>query len=101
MKNEKLIRANFLAWEERNWDAARAMLADNFTFTSPNNDDHINIEKYKEKCWPATEIIEKFTIGKVFRETHYVNFLNGKIKAIEVFFGTGHKNILIVETSNH
>jgi ketosteroid isomerase-like protein len=110
MKNEKIIRANFLAWEEKNWDAARAMLGDEFTFTSPNNDDHINIEKYKAKCWPATEIIKKFTLekimengddafvlfsvltknGKVFRETHYINFSNGKIKTIEVFFGTGH-----------
>ena len=92
------------------------MLADGFTFTSPNNDDHINIEEYKEKCWPATEIIEKFTLekimereddafvmfscltnnGKMFRETHYINFLDGKIKNIEVFFGTGHNFIVDV-----
>ena len=112
MKNEKIIRANFLAWEEKDWDTVRAMLVDEFTFTSPNNDDHINIEEYKKKCWPATEIIEKFTLekiienededdafvlfsclitnGKIFRETHYFNFLNGKIRSVEVFFGTGH-----------
>ena len=41
------------------------MLADEFTFTSHNNDDHINIEKYKEKCWPSTEIIKKFTLEKI------------------------------------
>lgn len=82
-------------------------LADDFTFTSPAPDDHISIEKFREKCWPQSSHIKKFDFiriigrgdeafaiihvitneGNVIRNTEFFTFTNGKIKSIEVFFG--------------
>lgn len=110
MKKEKFLREYFDGWEKKDWNAVSSMLADGFNFTSPNNDDHINIEKFKLKCWPEAEKIEKYTFEKVLenedeaflmysfltkdgqtiRETNHVTFSNGKMKTMEVFFGTGH-----------
>ena len=82
-------------------------LADGFTFTSAAPDDHIPIEKFKEKCWTQAGHIRKFQFikilgnedeafaivhvvtndNKIIRNTEYFTFVDGKIKAIEVFFG--------------
>lgn len=106
-ENEKIIKAYFAGWEKKDWSLISRLLADDFTFTSPANDDHIPIEKFKAKCWPQAEHIEKFDFikiigndheafaiihvltktGKIIRNTEYFNFSNGKIKSIEVFFG--------------
>jgi ketosteroid isomerase-like protein len=109
MGNEKVIKKYYGGYEKKDWNSVENLLADDFSFTSPNNDDHIGIEKFKEKCWPEADKIERFdvdkvfengdeafvryqcwtTSGKSFRNTEYFRFGNGKIKEIEVFFGTG------------
>lgn len=111
MKKERFLREYFDAWEKKDWNAVKSMLADGFNFTSPNNDDHIDIEQFKLKCWPEAEKIKKYTFEKVLenddeaflmylfltkdgqtiRETNYISFLNDKIKTMEIFFGTGHE----------
>jgi hypothetical protein len=63
---EKVVRAYYSGFERTDWNAVTAQITDGFTFTSPNKDDHISVEKFKEKC---------------FR----------KVKSIEVFFGAGPK----------
>jgi hypothetical protein len=90
------------------WNLMEQVLADGFTFSSPN-DDHINLTKYKERCWPNAYKIKKFdlvklivngddafvtyngwtTDGKLFRNTEYFKFKDGKIKENECFFGRG------------
>ena len=40
--NEEIIRKYYAAWEKKDWGPFDRLLADNFTFTSPNDDDHIN-----------------------------------------------------------
>ena len=82
-------------------------LAEGFTFTSAAPDDHIPVEKFKEKCWPQAAYIQRFEFvrimgnsneafaiihvvtndDRIIRNTEYFIFNNGKIKAIEVFFG--------------
>ncbi|HEV8284330.1 MAG TPA: nuclear transport factor 2 family protein [Chitinophagaceae bacterium] len=104
---EKIIHNYFGGWEKKNWNLVSSQLAEGFTFTSPNNDDHISIERFKEKCWVQADHIKKFEFVKIIgndkeafalmhvitdhdktiRNIEYFTFSNGKIKAIEVFFG--------------
>jgi len=37
MTNEEIIRKYFAAWEKKEWGALDILLADNFTFTSPES----------------------------------------------------------------
>ena len=84
-------------------------LAEDFTFTSPNNDDHINVARYKEKCWPTGSRFFKHieflkisvdgntafsmynistTDNQIVQNVEYYAFSKGKIKSIETFFDT-------------
>jgi hypothetical protein len=85
-----------------------SILADGFTFSSPV-DEHISLKDYKEKCWPNAYNVKKFDVvklivkgdegfvtyngwttdGKLFRNTEYFTFKDGKIKSNECFFGPG------------
>lgn len=102
-----LSKSIFHAYEKKDRSACEKMLTDDFTFTSPNNDDHINKGSYFEKCWSFSEqnpIYEfekiavsgndvfvvyncKTKIGKKFRNTELFKFEKDKIKAVEVYFG--------------
>ena len=104
---EKIIHDYFGGWEKKNWTAVASQLGNGFTFTSPNNDDHISIEQFKEKCWVQAAHIKKFEFVKIIgndteafalmhvitndnktiRNIEHFTFSNGKIKSIEVFFG--------------
>jgi ketosteroid isomerase-like protein len=107
--NEKLIRYYYTAYEKKDWSMMEPILADGFTFTSPNGDDHINLKLYRERCWPNAKNIKKFdlekvvidgddayvtyngstTSGKLFRNTERFKFKEGKITENECFFGAG------------
>ena len=109
IKKERIIEEYFDGWEKKNWNIIANLLADEFTFTSPNNDDPIPAAKFYEKCWVQAAYIQKFHVIKIigngnkafvmyecytknngsFRNTEYFTFTNGKIKEIEVFFGAG------------
>ncbi len=107
MNVEEIIRAYYSGYELKKWKAVENLLAENFTFTSPNNDDHIDTPTYKARCWPQAEYIGHFelesiiqnrneafvkylcttTKGTSFRNTEYFRFEDGKISAVEVYFG--------------
>jgi hypothetical protein len=107
LSNEQIIKGYFSGWAKKDWSTVASHLADGFTFTSPAPDDHISVAKFKEKCWIQAEHIEGFEFPrivnygneafaivhvitknkKVIRNVEYFKFENGKIKAIEVFFG--------------
>jgi ketosteroid isomerase-like protein len=107
--NEKLIKQYYAAYEKKDWHALELILADQFTFTSPAGDDHINLKTYKERCWPNSTNTKKFDLekiiidgdgafvtyngwtndGKLFRNTEYFKFNDGKIMSNECFFGPG------------
>lgn len=96
----------FSAWETKDRSALEGLLADDFTFTSPN-DDHINLAEYWKKCWPGSEKIHTFRIlnlfehgneafiryecelkdGTKFRNTEYFRLEGNKIKEVDVYFG--------------
>ena len=100
-------RTYYKDWEKKDWGPFDAILADNFTFTSPL-DDHISKADFKKRCWDTQiDYIEKFDIellvaqgddvmvqylchtknGKSFRniERHVVR--NQRIESIQCFFG--------------
>lgn len=109
VKNEKLIREYYAAYEKKDWHMLELILADGFTFTSPAGDDHINLKTYKERCWPNASNSKRFDLekiiidgddafvtyngwtndGKLFRNTERFKFKDGKIKENECFFGPG------------
>jgi hypothetical protein len=105
----KVVKAYYSGFEKHNWNLVVSQLAKSFTFTSPNNDDHISFEKFKERCWPTNSFIKKVnyikmtessndlillveiitTDKKVVRNIDVFSFSRGKIKSVEVFFGLG------------
>ena len=107
---EKIIKTYFSGYEKKDWNLIAGQLAQDFTFTSPNGDDHLTLAKYKEKCWGTAlkffKTIEfskivadgntafamyniTTTDNKIVHNVEYYTFSNGKIKSIETFFGTG------------
>jgi ketosteroid isomerase-like protein len=106
--NLKVMKAWYSAWEKKDWNSMRQILADGFTFSSPV-DDHINIARFKERTWPNAESIKRFDVdklvingdnalvvtsgytksGKLFRNCDSFRFKDGKIIAYECFFGPG------------
>jgi hypothetical protein len=111
-EKEKVVMAYYSGFEKKDWNAVSAQFADGFTFTSPNNDDHISVDKFKEKCFGTAKFVKKVnyikmvenaddlmllvqittTDDNVVRNVDVFNFSStGKIKSIEVFFGAGTK----------
>jgi len=108
-ENEALVRKYYEAYEKKDWHLLEVILADDFTFTSPAGDDHINLKTYKERCWPNAANTKRFDIEKIlmdgdegfvtyngrtnanelFRNTEHFTFKGGKIISNECFFGPG------------
>jgi len=107
-KTEQTIRKYYAAWEKKDWRPIDILLADNFTFTSANNDDHISKSTFKTRCWESQiDFIERFYLqrvigngneafvmydcrtknGKTFRNVEYFRLRDDKVEAIECYFG--------------
>ena len=106
--NGKAIMAYYTAFVKKDWNMIQQSLADGFTFSSPI-DDHIDLKTFKDKCWPNCYKMEKFDItnivvkgdeafvitnswtkdGKLFRNSDYFKFKDGKLREYECFFGPG------------
>ena len=68
-KKEKVVMAYYSGFERNDWNAVAAQFADGFTFTSPNNDDHISVDKFKEKCWATAKFFKKVNYIKMVENT--------------------------------
>lgn len=107
-KNEETIRNYYTAWGTRDWHPIDSLLADNFTFTSANNDDHISKSTFKARCWESQiDFIERFELermvgtgneafvmyvcrtknARTFRNVEYFRLRDHKVEAIECYFG--------------
>jgi ketosteroid isomerase-like protein len=102
-----LIRIYFKAYETKDRSALESTLSDDFTFTSPY-DDHIDHATYLERCLPNSNHTKAIHIRKLFdqaneafvlydlepdnrqpfRNTEFFTGGGGKIKTIEVYFGS-------------
>ena len=107
--NEKIVRTVYTAYEKKDWNMLKSVLAEGFTFSSPVDVPPIDIEAYKKKCWPNSANIKKFEIdklmvdgdnvfvayhcwtlnGKALWNTEYFTLKDGKIKRFVCFFGPG------------
>ena len=103
----KLVRKCFAAYESKDREALEVLLSDDFTFSSPL-DDNISREKYFERCWPNSEHLRAFRIEKLFedgnqafvtyeaeqndgarfRNTEFFTSDGDKLKHVDVYFGT-------------
>jgi len=106
--NEEIIRKWYAAWSKKDWGPLDSLLADDFTFSSANGDDHISKSTFKTRCWETQiDFIEHFDLerittgagdafvkylchtknGKSFRNVEYLRIKNGKLESIECYFG--------------
>jgi ketosteroid isomerase-like protein len=118
MQDNKLtnvVRAYVGAYETENREVVETLLADDFTFTSPN-DDGIDKATYFERCWPDREAsrdqkIESIVVagekafvtyscttqgGKSFRNTEFLTFSGDRIASVDVYFGAAYQDGVIV-----
>ncbi|MDQ2720689.1 MAG: hypothetical protein M3Z26_13150 [Bacteroidota bacterium] len=110
-EKEKVAKAYYSGFEKHDWNKVVSQFAKGFNFTSPNNDDHIPVEKFKEKCFGTNKFFKKVifiktaesgndlfleveiitTENKIVHNVDVFKFEGGKIKSIETFFGAGTK----------
>ncbi|MER8651294.1 nuclear transport factor 2 family protein [Mesorhizobium sp. C416B] len=111
----ELIRGYFSAYQANNKAAVAAVLADDFTFTSPY-DDAIERATYFERCWPDSPAFNSIVIericededaafvlyrcetagGKTFRNTELHLFHDDRLRAVEVYFGASYRDGVFV-----
>jgi ketosteroid isomerase-like protein len=105
---QEIVRRWYTAWEKKDQGQFEAMMADNFTFTSAAGDDHISKSAFKTQCWDTqVNFIDRFDLervfgsgneafvkylchtknGKSFRNVEYFRLRDGKVEAIECYFG--------------
>jgi ketosteroid isomerase-like protein len=107
----ELIRGYFAAYQANKRDVVAAMLADDFTFTSPY-DDAIDSATYFARCWPKSPVFRSMAIericeeedaafvlyscetldGKTFRNTELHLFTGDRLRAVEVYFGATYRD---------
>jgi ketosteroid isomerase-like protein len=106
--NDRTIRTWYSAWEKKDWLPLDMLLAEDFTFSSAAGDDHISKSAFKAQCWESQiDFIDRFDLqrvfgsgneafvmyvcrtknGKAFRNVEYLRLKNGKLQAIECYFG--------------
>lgn len=105
--NTAIVRASVDAYHSQDLETASRLLADDFIFTSPQ-DDHIDKTAYLERCFPTadrfvgSEILAlvpagedsvlmlyeyELTTGERYRNTEYITLRDGRLVETQVFFG--------------
>jgi ketosteroid isomerase-like protein len=106
MSKIDIARQSYLAYVNGDRAANEAVIADEFSFTSPL-DNQLDRATYFERCWPNHEAITDFRFvrlveqgdevivtyegrnaqGRVFRNTEILTIRDDKISNVEVYFG--------------
>jgi ketosteroid isomerase-like protein len=105
--NTAIVRASVDAYHRQDIETASRLLADDFVFTSPQ-DDHIGKAAYLERCFPTadrfvtSEILAlvpagedsvlmlyeyELTTGERYRNIEYITLRGGRLVETQVFFG--------------
>ncbi len=92
----ELARRAYRAYETKDRQAIEALLAGDFTFSSPQ-DDHIDRKTYFERCWPNSEKIHAFTIERVFEQGNEV-FVHYEV---ELKTGAAFRNVELLRFAGH
>lgn len=106
MTNIDIVRASFDSFREQDAAAAERLMADDFVFTSPQ-DDRIDRAAWFAKCFPTadyfvwqkllavTEVDAQTVLayyeyelqtGERFRNTEIISLRSGRIAEVQVFF---------------
>ncbi len=108
--HESIVRAQFEAFRDRRREDSEALLAPDFTFTSPY-DDAISRDAFFKRCWPNGDRFADFQIERVapdeagafvtylattdtgdqFRNTEYLTVSDGQIHSVDVYFGASYR----------
>jgi hypothetical protein len=103
------------AYRDRRRADAEALLAPEFSFTSPY-DDRIDRAAFFHRCWPNGDRIRAFRIERIaadadgafvvyfctaedgtsFRNTEYLTVSNGRVTRAEVYFGASYRDGVFV-----
>lgn len=107
MSNAEVVRRSLEAFRAQDRDTALQLLADEFVFTSPQ-DDHIDKAAYMERCFPNAdrfvsqellEVVEsgadgvfvlyeyELAEGGRYRNAEFITVRDGRIVETQVFFG--------------
>jgi ketosteroid isomerase-like protein len=106
MADIETVRRFRAAYEQQDADAARALMADTFVFTSPQ-DDHIDGDEWMARCFPTVDhfaesrVLQLVDAGDVvlmryeyrlhdgvsYRNVEAVTVSDGLVSEIEVYFG--------------
>jgi ketosteroid isomerase-like protein len=107
MANVDTVRASMQAYLDQDREAAGWLLADDYVFTSPQ-DDHISKAEFLERCFPTAGRFASWTIvelvsagdegvfllyeyelasGERFRNTEFSTVRGGQLAETQVFFG--------------
>ena len=103
---EDVARRSYAAYADSDRDALEPLIADDFTFRSPD-DPHLDRAGYFERCWPNHEHIRHIRIEKLFvegdevfvryelerasgerfRNTEFLRVRDGQLVRAEVYYG--------------
>ena len=107
MSEIDVVRAAFAAYRAQDREAADALIADDYVFTSPQ-DDHIDKAAFMERCFPTADrfvsqdIVElvaagsggvfvlyeyELTTGDRHRNAEYSVVRDGRLVETQVYFG--------------
>lgn len=105
--NAEVVRAIMASYLAQDRQAAERLIAEDFAFTSPQ-DDHIDRDAYFERCFPTADrvisqellevvpndrdgvfIIYEYELktGPRHRNAEFLTVRNGQITEVQVFFG--------------
>ena len=107
MSDTATVRAMFDAYNAQDRDTAERLIAEDFAFTSPQ-DDHIGRAAYFERCFPTADrlnwqktlelvsaggdgvfILYEYELmtGERHRNTEFISVRDGQLTEVQVFFG--------------
>jgi ketosteroid isomerase-like protein len=107
MSGTDAVRASFHAYIAQDRTTAQRLLAEDFVFTSPQ-DDHIGKAEYLKRCFPTAdrfssqEILQlagvgddgvfimyeyELKTGERYRNTEFITVRDGQLAETQVFFG--------------
>jgi hypothetical protein len=108
-KTEAIVRAWYELWvKNKQWAPFDEILADDFTFSSANGEDHISKTTFKKECWDnqinhingmdlelvmtkGDRAFVKYlchtVAGKSFRNVEVLQIRNGQLTDLYCFFG--------------
>lgn len=92
MTAEETVRANFDAYLRQDRAACEALLSEDLTFTSPQ-DDHIDKSAFLERCFPTADRVSRQELMHVVRADEHSVFV---MYEYDLKAGGTHRNVELI-----